>query len=150
MIQFSKFVQMHLKNSTMDHFLFGYPLHPAIWLKFINSIQPVITYTCEYSKVPIKNPTATQYVAVSKKKCTCTELTLCSLFTALPRLLLSETATSRRKLCRVNLSYYYQINPIVTKEVQIVYRLFLVNSYLLHVLLKYAQPASNVGGVVIH
>ena len=29
-------------------------------------------------------------------------------------------------------------------------RLFLVNCYLLHVLLNYAQPASNVGGLVIH
>ena len=36
------------------------------------------------------------------------------------------------------------------KEVQIVYRLFLVNCYLLHVILNYAQPASNVGGLVIH
>ena len=37
-----------------------------------------------------------------------------------------------------------------TKEVQIVNRLFLVTYYLLHVLLNYVQPASNVGGLVIH
>ena len=28
--------------------------------------------------------------------------------------------------------------------------LFLVNCYLLHVLLSYAQPASSMGGLVIH
>ena len=38
---------------------------------------------------------------------------------------------------------------ILGKEVQIVYRLFLVNCYQLHVLLNYAKPASNVGGLVI-
>ena len=36
-----------------------------------------------------------------------------------------------------------------TKEVQIVYRLFLVNCYLLHVPRLPSQPASNVGGWVI-
>ena len=36
------------------------------------------------------------------------------------------------------------------KEVQIVYRLFLVNCYLLHVPRLPSQPASNVGGLVIH
>ena len=35
------------------------------------------------------------------------------------------------------------------KEVQIVYRLFLVNCYLLHVPRLPSQPASNVGGWVI-
>ena len=34
--------------------------------------------------------------------------------------------------------------------VQIVYRLFLVNCYLLHVPRLPSQPASNVGGLVIH
>ena len=36
------------------------------------------------------------------------------------------------------------------KEVQIVYRLFLVNCYLLHVPRLPSQPASNLGGLVIH
>ena len=36
------------------------------------------------------------------------------------------------------------------KKVEIVHRLFLVNCYLLHVLLSYAQPASSVEGLVIH
>ena len=36
------------------------------------------------------------------------------------------------------------------KEVQIVYRLFLVNCYLLHVPRLPYQPASNAGGLVIH
>ena len=36
------------------------------------------------------------------------------------------------------------------KEVQIVFRLFLVNCYLLHVSSLPSQPASNVGGLVIH
>ena len=35
------------------------------------------------------------------------------------------------------------------KEFQIVYRLFLVNCYLLHVPRLPFQPASNVGGLVI-
>ena len=34
----------------------------------------------------------------------------------------------------------------ITKEVQIVYRLFLVNCYLLHVSRLPSQPTSNVGG----
>ena len=38
-----------------------------------------------------------------------------------------------------------QKDQVFTKEVEIVYRLFLV-----HVLLDYAQPASHVGGLVIH
>ena len=42
------------------------------------------------------------------------------------------------------------IHMMLNKEVQIVYRLFLGNCYLLHVLLNYAQPASNVGDLVIH
>ena len=37
-----------------------------------------------------------------------------------------------------------------SKEVQIVYRLFLVNCYLLHVPRLPSQPANNVGGLVIH
>ena len=36
-----------------------------------------------------------------------------------------------------------------TKEVQIVYGLFLVNCYILHVPRLPSQPASNVGGWVI-
>ena len=36
------------------------------------------------------------------------------------------------------------------KEVKIVYWLFLVNCYLLHVPRLPSQPASNVGGLVIH
>ena len=36
------------------------------------------------------------------------------------------------------------------KEVQIIYRLFLVNCYLLHVPRLPSQPARNVGGLVIH
>ena len=35
---------------------------------------------------------------------------------------------------------------LFSKEVQIVYRLFLVNCYLMQVLLNHAQLASNVGG----
>ena len=38
----------------------------------------------------------------------------------------------------------------LSKELQIVYRLFLVNCYLLHVPRLPSQPASNVGGLVIH
>ena len=38
----------------------------------------------------------------------------------------------------------------LVKEVQIVYRLFLVNCYLLHVPRLPSQPVSNVGGLVIH
>ena len=38
----------------------------------------------------------------------------------------------------------------MAKENQIIHRLFLVNCSLLHVLLNYAKPASNVGGLVIH
>ena len=38
----------------------------------------------------------------------------------------------------------------LAKEVQIVYRLFQVNCYLLHVPRLPSQPASNVGGLVIH
>ena len=42
-------------------------------------------------------------------------------------------------------------NSIVwIKEVKIVYRLFLVNCYLLHVPKLPSQPASNVGGFLIH
>ena len=37
-----------------------------------------------------------------------------------------------------------------TKEVQIVYRLFLENCYLLHVPRLPPQPASNVGDLVIY
>ena len=36
------------------------------------------------------------------------------------------------------------------KEIKIVYRLFLVNCYLLHVPRLYAQPASNMEGLAIH
>ena len=39
---------------------------------------------------------------------------------------------------------------VLVKEVQIVYRLFLVNYYILHVPRLPSQPASNVGGLVIH
>ena len=42
------------------------------------------------------------------------------------------------------------VQGVSFKEVQIVHRLFLVNCYLLHVVLNYAQPTSNVGGLVIH
>ena len=41
-----------------------------------------------------------------------------------------------------------QISDI--KKVEIVHSLFLVNCYLLHVLLSYAQPASSMGGLMIH
>ena len=37
-----------------------------------------------------------------------------------------------------------------SKENQIVHRLFLVNCYSLHVLFNNAQPASNMGGLLIH
>ena len=43
-------------------------------------------------------------------------------------------------------SYHVAIGA---KEVQIVYRLFLVNCYLLHVPRLPSQPASNAGGWVI-
>ena len=46
-----------------------------------------------------------------------------------------------------NLGLCFGIGP---KEIEMIHRLFLVNCYLLHVLLNYAQPASNVGGLVIH
>ena len=42
------------------------------------------------------------------------------------------------------------IGQLECKEVQIVYRLFLVNCYLLYVPRLPSQPASNVGGLVIH
>ena len=39
---------------------------------------------------------------------------------------------------------------ILSKEIEMIHWLFLVNCYLLHVLFNYAQPASYVGGLVIH
>jgi hypothetical protein len=42
----------------------------------------------------------------------------------------------------------YEITLVPIKEVQIVYRLFLVNCYLLHVSRLSSQPASNAGGWV--
>ena len=39
---------------------------------------------------------------------------------------------------------------VPVKEIEILYRLFLVNCYLLHVPRLPFQPASNVGGLVIH
>ena len=45
--------------------------------------------------------------------------------------------------------YSYLHLNIISKEVQIVYRLFLVNCYLLHVPRLPSQPASNMGGWVI-
>ena len=54
-------------------------------------------------------------------------------------------ARFKNKLFAV-LSFY----DIIVKEVQIVYRLFLVNCYLLHVPRLPSQPARNVRGLVIH
>ena len=45
---------------------------------------------------------------------------------------------------------FVDFSDIYGKEVQMVYRLFLVNCYLLHVPRLPSQPASNVGGLVIH
>ena len=53
-------------------------------------------------------------------------------------------------LCQTLVRDSGQRCKVQIKEVQIVYRLFLVNCYLLHVSKLPSQPGSNVGGLVIH
>ena len=57
---------------------------------------------------------------------------------------ISEVSSSPNTLCG------WHVNKIITKEIQIIRRLFLVCHLLLQTKSVPSQPASNVGGLVIH
>ena len=65
-----------------------------------------------------------------------------------------ENAEAPEKMHKSRDRYKFFLLPATTtifsKEVQIVYRLFLVNCYLLHVPRLPSQPAINMGGLLIH
>ena len=83
-----------------------------------------------------------------KKASICT--ILCDIFSLKTSSTISISAGKLLHLTEAGQDQVHFKFAYVIKEVQITYRLFLVNCYLLHVLLNYAQPASNVGGLVIH